>query len=87
MPIAPAPGADGWYLLADFWIDGDATYNTSANKWKCIAQPDCILYGRFLFNVPAPLNVWDPDLCAPEPEECLLPFDPQALVKVVQLVE
>ncbi|MEX0781861.1 MAG: pilus assembly protein TadG-related protein, partial [Dehalococcoidia bacterium] len=64
VPIAPASEPNGWYLLADFWIDGDSMYDQSnPHNWQCFQNPECPIYGRFLFNVPAPLNVWDPDLC------------------------
>ena len=84
--MAPASEPDGWYLLADFWIDGDATYDTTENNWKCIAQPDCIIYGRFLFSVPAAPKLLGPrPLLArahpapPSRDDGLLEFDPQAL--------
>ena len=72
----------GQTLLAYFWVDGDSTYDMSnPNNWSCEEGEgnSCIIYGKFLENVPTDLSVWE--------EGDVTEFDPEALIKIVQLVE
>jgi Flp pilus assembly protein TadG len=80
---------DRLHLLAYFWVDGDSTYEDPANnKWRCLdGQSKCIVRGKFLFDLPIDLSVFDPAMCPPRPEACIIDFRPEALVKVVLLDE
>lgn len=76
-----ATTASGQTLLAYFWIDGDSTYvNPQNNQWQCVdGASNCVIRGKFLENVPVDLSVFQGGN--------VTDFDPEALIKIVQLVE
>lgn len=82
---------DGRYLLAYFWVDGNSTYvDPLAGKWGCkdnSGGEKCTIWGEFMFNLPVKLSVFDTNICPPPGTSCLIDYDPNALVRIIQLVE
>ena len=86
--VQPTAGGSA-YLLAYFWVDGNSTYvNPAANDYNLNpANPKGAIYGRFILGVAAQLSEFDPTNCRVSDGCGLVDFDPQAVIKVVQLVE
>lgn len=86
--VQPTAGGNA-YLLAYFWVDGDATFkNPAAGDYKSNpANPKGEIIGRFMTGVPTQLSVFDPTNCRVSDGCGLVDYDPQAVIKVVQLVE
>ena len=79
---------NGQYLLAYFWVDGNATYDTTRNNWPCIDHPDCVIRGRFIMNVPVDAETFDPSKCpGGNIQNCIVNFDPGATTRIVQLID
>ena len=89
-PISVQPTAGGnAYLLAYFWVDGGGTYvNPPAGNYNDNpSNPKGAIYGRFILGVAAQLREFDSTNCRVSDGCGLVDFDPQAVIKVVQLVE
>ena len=86
--VQPTAGGAA-YLLAYFWVDGNSTYvNPSGGNYNLNpSNPNGAMYGRFILGVAAQLSEFDPTNCRTSDGCGLVDYDPQAVVKVVQLVE
>lgn len=76
------------YMLAYFWIDGNATYeNPATGDWDSATNPKGAIWGRFIDNVPTQLTVFDPAQCRPSDGCSVVDFDKDSIFKVIELVE
>lgn len=76
------------YMLAYFWIDGNATYvNPAGGDYTSATSPKGFIWGRFIENVPTQLEVFDPNQCKAADGCQIVDFDPDSIWKIVQLVD
>jgi hypothetical protein len=76
------------YMLAYFWIDGNATYaDPAGGDWDSLSSPKGMIWGRFIENVPSQLAVFDPDDCDSSNGCQIVDYDPDSIWKIVQLID
>ncbi|MGE3076111.1 MAG: pilus assembly protein TadG-related protein [Dehalococcoidia bacterium] len=76
------------YILAYFWVDGNKTYADPANgNYTSITTPKGQIWGQFIENVPTQLTVFDPNNCRQSDGCTVIDFDPDSILKIVQLIE
>ncbi|MEZ4492239.1 MAG: hypothetical protein R3C29_02850 [Dehalococcoidia bacterium] len=85
--VPDGSGGEIYYLLAYFWVDAEATWkNPATGNWDMNpSNTKGAIWGRWIHDAPTQLSVFDRGDCGSDCD--IIDYDPDAIIKIVQLIE